>query len=91
MRRKGRIFHRVGGGGVGPVIAYDGGSWAKRLRGEGVEKSGKERGALAGSDKGGDGWGDLHNSMMEVLIGDGRPKIGEVLRVRVGAQVGHKR
>jgi len=45
-----RIFYRVGGSGVGPVITYDGGSWAKGLRGEGVEKAGKEWGAVAGSD-----------------------------------------
>jgi glycosyltransferase involved in cell wall biosynthesis len=37
------------------------------LRGEGVEKAGKERGAVAGSDKGDDGWGVLHKSMMEVF------------------------
>jgi len=42
VRRKGGIFYRVGGSGVGPVIAYNGGSWAKGLRGEGVEKAGKE-------------------------------------------------
>ena len=52
---------------VGPVIADDGGSWAKGLRGEGVEKAGKEWGAVAGSDKGDDGWGILHKSMMEVF------------------------
>ena len=91
MRGQGRIFYRVDGRGVGPVIANHGGSWAKGLRGEGVEKAGKEWGAVAGSDKGDDGWGVLHNSMMEVLTGDGRPKISEVLRVRAGAQVGHKR
>jgi alpha-1,3-rhamnosyl/mannosyltransferase len=67
VRRKGGIFYRVGGSGVGPVIAYDGGSWAKGLRGEGVEKAGKEWGAVAGSNKGDDGWGVLHNSMMEVF------------------------
>ena len=37
------------------------------MRGEGVEKSGKERGAVAGSHKGDDGWGVLHKSMMEVF------------------------
>jgi hypothetical protein len=67
VRRKGGIFYRVGGSGVGPVIAYDGGSWAKGLRGERVEEAGKEWGAVAGSDKGDDGWGVLHNSMMEVF------------------------
>jgi len=67
VRRKGRIFYCVGGGGVGAVIAYDGGSWTKGLRGEGVEKAGKEWGAVAGSDKGDDGWGVLHKSMMEVF------------------------
>ena len=67
MRGERRIFYRVGGSGVGPVIAYNGGSWAKGLRGEGAEKAGKERGAVSGSDKGDDGWGVLHNSMMEVF------------------------
>jgi glycosyltransferase involved in cell wall biosynthesis len=67
LKRERRIFYRVGGRGVGPVIAYDGGSWAKGLRGEGVEKAGKEWGAVAGSDKGDDGWGVLHKSMMEVF------------------------
>ena len=37
------------------------------MRGEGVEKAGKEWGAVAGSDKGDDGWGVLHKSMMEVF------------------------
>jgi hypothetical protein len=50
VRRKGGIFYGDGGGGVGAVIAYDGGSWAKGLRVEGVEKAGKEWGAVAGSD-----------------------------------------
>ena len=67
MRRKGGIFYRVGGGGVRPVIAYDCGSRMKGLRGEGVEKAGKEWGAVSGSDKGDDGWGVLHKSMMEVF------------------------
>jgi hypothetical protein len=67
VRRKGGIFYRVGGRGVGPVIANHGGSWAKGLRGEGVEKAGKEWGAVAGSDKGDDGWGVFHKSMMEVF------------------------
>jgi hypothetical protein len=67
VRRKGGIFYRVGGSGVGAVIAYDRGSWAKGLRGEGVEKAGKEWGAVACSNKGDDGWGVLHNSMMEVF------------------------
>jgi hypothetical protein len=67
VRRKGGIFYRVGGSGVGPVIADDGGSWAKGLRGEGIEKAGKEWGAVASSDKGDDGWGVLHKSMMEVF------------------------
>jgi hypothetical protein len=40
VRWERRIFYRVGGSGVGPVIAYDRGSWAKGLRGEGVEKAG---------------------------------------------------
>ena len=70
MRRKGRIFYRVGGGRVGPVIAYDCGSWAKGLRGEGVEKAGKERGAVAGSDKGDDGWRIDHgNKMADEMAG----------------------
>jgi hypothetical protein len=56
VRRKGGIFYRVGGSGVGAVIAYDCGSWVKGLRGEGVEKAGKEWGAVAGSNKGDDGW-----------------------------------
>jgi hypothetical protein len=67
VRRKGGILYCVGGGGVGPVIAYDGGSRAKGLRGEGVEKAGKEWGAVACSDEGNDGWGILHKSMMEVF------------------------
>ena len=67
VRGERRIFYCVGGSGVRPVIAYDGGSWAKGLRGEGVEKAGKELGAVAGSDKGHDGWGVLHKSMMEVF------------------------
>jgi hypothetical protein len=50
VRWERRIFYRVGGSGVRPVIAYDGGSWAKGLRGEGVEKADKEWGAVAGSD-----------------------------------------
>jgi len=50
VRRKKRVFYCVGGGGVGAVIAYDGGSWPKGLRREGVEKAGKEWGAVSGSD-----------------------------------------
>ena len=64
MRRKGGIFYRVGGSGVGPVIGDDGGSWAKGLRGEGVEKAGQEWGAVAGSDKGDHGWRIDHGNKM---------------------------
>ena len=67
MREQSRIFYRVGGCRVGPVIAYDCGSRAKGLRGEGVEKSGKERGAVAGSNKGDDGGGVSHELMMEIF------------------------
>ena len=70
MRRKGGIFYRGGGSGVGPVIAYDGGNWAKGLRGEGVEKAGKEWGAVACSNKGDDGWRIDHgNKMADEMAG----------------------
>lgn len=70
MRGKGGIFYSVGGSGVGPVIAYDGGSWAKGLRGEGVEKADKEWGAVAGSNKGDDGWRIDHgNKMADEMAG----------------------
>jgi hypothetical protein len=70
VRWERRIFYRVGGSGVGPVIAYDGGSWAKGLRGEGVEKAGKEWGAVACSNKGDDGWRINHgNKMADEMAG----------------------
>jgi hypothetical protein len=70
VRRKGRIFYRVGGSGVGAVIAYDCGSRAKGLRVEGVEKAGKEWGAVSGSDKGNDGWRIDHgNKMADEMAG----------------------
>ena len=42
VRGKGRIFYRVGGSGVGPIIADDGGGGSEGLSGEGVEKAGKD-------------------------------------------------
>lgn len=70
MRRKGGIFYRVGGSGVGAVIADDGGSWPKGLRREGVEKADKEWGAVAGSDKGDDaGRIDHENKMADEMAG----------------------
>ena len=70
MRGERRIFYRVGGSGVGPVIADDGGGGAKGLSGEGVEKAGKEWGAVSGSDKGDDGWRIDHgNKMADEMAG----------------------
>ena len=70
MRRKGGIFGGVGSSGVGPVIADDGGSWAKGLEGEGVEKAGQEWGAVARSDKGDDAGGIDHgNKMADEMAG----------------------
>ena len=70
MRGKGGIFYRVGGSGVGPVIADDGGSRAKGLEGEGVEKAGQEWGAVARSDKGDDaGRIDHGNKMADEMAG----------------------
>jgi len=70
VRRKWGILYCVGGGGVGAVIAYNDGSWAKGLRGEGVEKACKEWGAVAGSNKGDDGWRIDHgNKMADEMAG----------------------
>ena len=64
MRGERRIFGGVGGRGVGPVIADDGGGGAKGLSGEGVEEAGQQWGAVAGSDKGDDGGRINHGTKM---------------------------
>jgi hypothetical protein len=61
------------------------------LVGERIEKAEEKVGTKAGGDEGDDRWGALHKRMMEFFAGDGRPKIGQALRVRAGAQVRHKR
>jgi hypothetical protein len=64
VSRKGGIFYRVGGGGVGPVIADDGGGGSEGLAGEGVKQAGQEWGTVAGSDKGDHGGRIDHGNKM---------------------------